>query len=79
MSRDGVKSPHHTMTTQTKTKLSNGTGTHWPPLAHLADKLKGTVTEGDYALCGAKLMGINLPDAAKVCQKCIKIAQERSL
>lgn len=50
-----------------------------PPVAHLADKMQGCVTEGDYALCGAKLKGINLTETAKLCRKCAEIAKRRSL
>ena len=61
----------------TKTKLDTGSGTT-PKRAHLADKMQGCVTEGDYALCGAKLKGINdIPPGTKVCGKCIEIAQRR--
>lgn len=62
------------MTTETKTKPKAGGGglDQWPPLAHIVDKRDGAVKEGRKALCGAKLMGIELPDAAEVCQKCIR-------
>ncbi len=68
--------------TDTKTKLaptpktSDGAPPCWPPLAHIERKSDGPLVEGKLALCGAKLMGIKLPDAAKVCEKCIRIARE---
>jgi hypothetical protein len=61
----------------TKPKTSDGTGNCWPPLAHIFDQSKGAVKEGDTALCGAKLMGIDLPDATKLCKNCIEIAKQR--
>lgn len=62
--------------TQTETKTSDGTVTQWPPVAHIAAKKPGTVQEGDEALCGAKLMDINLDDATKVCEECERIFRE---
>ncbi len=50
-----------------------------PPVAHYADKMQGCVTKGDYALCGAKLKGINLTDSTRLCRKCCEIAKRRSL
>lgn len=65
------------MSTETKTKLSDGTGRKLK--AHLADKMQGCVTKGDYALCGAKLKGINnLPPGTPVCKKCLEIAERRA-
>lgn len=65
-----------TTSTETKPRLEDGTMSQWPPLAHIVRKKPGTIKEGDLALCGAKLMGLNLPDATKVCEKCIKIARQ---
>jgi hypothetical protein len=56
----------------TKTRESTGTGDAWPPVAHIARK---PVVEDGYAICGAKLMGIELQDATKMCKKCIEIAK----
>lgn len=45
----------------------------WPPLAHMTRKSDGPVREGILALCGAKLMGIDLGDprgGRSVCFKC---------
>lgn len=59
--------------TQTKTKPSvGGPPSQWPPLAH---KIRpGQKLEpGTIALCGAKLMGIKLDSASKVCAKCEEI------
>lgn len=61
------------MKTQTKPKTSNGSGTVWPPLAHLTRERPPK--EGSLALCGAKLMGLDLPNATKVCRKCVEIAK----
>ena len=58
----------------TDTKTGSGTGDVWPPLAHLCREKPAK--KGSLALCGAKLEGINLADASKVCTKCIKIAQK---
>ena len=64
------------MSTTTDTKPSIGTPSdHWPPLAHIERKSDGPLVEGKLALCGAKLMGIPLDDASKVCTKCIEIAK----
>jgi hypothetical protein len=69
------------MTTDTKPepKTSDGTMDQWPPLAHFAaDKRQDqNVEEGDLALCGAKLMGIKLDSAHKVCEECVRILRER--
>tara|TARA_R110002153_G_scaffold173832_1_gene326687 strand:+ start:591 stop:797 length:207 start_codon:yes stop_codon:yes gene_type:complete len=62
------------MQSETETTTSHGTD---EPVAHLADKMQGCVTEGDYALCGAKLKGINLTDSARRCKKCKEIAMRR--
>ncbi len=59
----------------TETRDVTDTGNVWPPLAHIFDHSKGEVKEGDLALCGAKLMGLHLPDATEVCKKCIRIAR----
>jgi hypothetical protein len=59
----------------TETQLDDGTMSEWPPLAHIHDKREGKLKEGKLALCGAKLMGLDLPDAVKVCEKCIEIAK----
>lgn len=62
------------MPTETQPKLDDGTITHWPPLAHIA---RGQdVREGHEALCGARMMGIKLPDAAEVCEECVRIFRE---
>lgn len=42
----------------------------WPPVAHITRK---PVREDGEALCGAKLMGMELPNASKVCPKCVEI------
>jgi len=47
----------------------------WPPLAHLVWPQDRPVKKGTIALCGAKLMGIDLSGAteAQVCEKCCAI------
>jgi len=54
--------------------------TDWPPLQHIRDKRKGPLKEGALALCGAKLMGIDLgrlqEARGKVCDKCVEIAKK---
>jgi hypothetical protein len=57
----------------TETRDTTGVEDAWPPLAHLCREKPAK--EGSLALCGAKLMGINLEDAHKVCKKCIEIAK----
>lgn len=50
----------------------------WPPLAHIYDKRDPEKK----ALCGAKLMGIDLGslhNAANVCEKCVEILQREML
>lgn len=46
----------------------------WPPLAHLIRKEDQPVKEGTIALCGAKLMGVDLGSvnkaSGKICEKC---------
>lgn len=61
------------MKTLTKPKLDDGTMNQWPPLAHITKDLP--VRKGSVALCGTKLMGVGVPDANKMCMKCIKIAR----
>jgi len=55
--------------------------TQWPPIAHIRDKRDGALKEGSMALCGAKLMGIELDGMAvnQVCKKCIEIARKELL
>lgn len=49
----------------------------WPPLAHIFAG-PWPVKPGDLALCGAKLMGIDLRDAdGDVCEKCLAEARRR--
>lgn len=50
----------------------------WPPLAHLVPPgIPLPVKPGTKALCGARLMGIDLRDAAdcKVCERCLAVAR----
>ncbi len=46
----------------------------WPPVAHIIHKKDMPAKEGTIALCGAKLMGLDLGrlnDAGNVCPKCV--------
>ncbi len=52
---------------------STDSPTHWPPIAHIWRKTGKPVKKGDVALCGAKLMGLTLPDATKVCETCMEL------
>lgn len=47
----------------------------WPPLAHIFGG-PGRAKKGDRALCGVKLMGIDLDGAVnvKMCKRCLEIA-----
>ena len=60
----------------TETDATTGTGDVWPPLAHI-HKGPRPPKAGDRALCGAKLMGIDLDgcECSKVCAKCVEIAR----
>lgn len=62
---------------QTDTKptadVSSGTPDQWPPVAHVWRKTGKPIKESDVALCGAKLMGIPLPNATKICAKCAEL------
>lgn len=53
---------------------------HWPPVAHLIRREDHPPKEGTIALCGAKLMGIDLhkTNVGKVCDECKRIAREES-
>jgi hypothetical protein len=65
------------MSTSIETKPQLGSPSdHWPPLAHIERKSAGPLREGKLALCGAKLMGIPIDSAHKVCEQCIKIARQ---
>lgn len=51
----------------------------WPPIGHLVRKEDLPAKAGDRALCGAVLMGVDLGSLlnpqAKVCPKCIEVAE----
>lgn len=68
------------MTTETKTEIEPTTGDVWPPLAHITIKNR-PVKPGDRALCGAKLMGIDLEGmhCNQICRKCEEIARSMRL
>lgn len=63
--------------TDTKPALDDGTLTHWPPKAHIVRKEDLPAKEGTIALCGERLMGIDLPgDVLRAsCEKCVEIAR----
>ena len=75
-----MKAPtSNTMSTDTDLDTDPTTGTDapdaWPPLAHI---FAGPfpVKPGDKALCGVKLMGIDLRGTdCKTCGKCVEIAR----
>ena len=66
------------MDTCTKPETSDALS-QWPPKAHIfARKGPRPPKEGDLALCGTELMGIDLDNASAgaVCEDCIKIAKQ---
>lgn len=67
------------MTTETLTEpTASEAPPSWPPLAHLVHPDNLPVRKGTIALCGARLMGVHLEDAAKVCKKCKEISREET-
>lgn len=64
--------------TEIKTDVDTEAPDVWPPLAHIFEGAR-RVRKGDIALCGAKLMGIDLEGATqgKVCAKCAELAAKR--
>jgi hypothetical protein len=48
----------------------------WPPIAHIIRNEDKPAKEGTIAICGAKLMGIDLGSlnkaSSKVCDKCVE-------
>jgi len=60
---------------QTESKLDC-----WPPLAHIVKRKDMPPKAGDFALCGAKLAGINLDGMAmqKWCKKCVEIMERET-
>ncbi len=67
--------------TDTEPAVTSDAPPCWPPLAHLVALKDMPVKPGTIALCGAKLMGIDLTDTdvRKVCEKCCRIAQRDGL
>ena len=63
--------------TITKPKTTDDTLSQWPPKAHLIRRKDMPATEGTIALCGAKLMGMDLDgDVLKgSCKECIAVAK----
>lgn len=62
------------MGAETQTKLDTSIG-QWPPVAHIIRKEDEPAKEGTIALCGERLMGIDLQgDVRKAtCQKCREV------
>lgn len=62
-------------TEEPKPITSDGAPPCWPPKAHIVDKR----TDKKVALCGAKMMGIDLEGMAvkDVCKECVRIAGRR--
>lgn len=52
----------------------------WPPVAHIIRKKDYPPREGTIALCGAKLMGVDLKNMAadNVCGKCSEIMRKET-
>jgi hypothetical protein len=66
------------VTTETETKPVLGSPPdQWPPLAHLIRKEDEPAGEGTVALCGTRLMGIDLGRlrnaSGPICGKCLKV------
>lgn len=69
------------MTTETLTDPATEAPPVWPPVSHIK-RGRDKVKPGDLALCGAKLMGIDLTGmhVDKKCEKCEAIyRRERGL
>ncbi len=64
-------------TLKPKPKTSDSPPISWPPKAHIIDKRGGPLVEGKLALCGAKMMGIDLEGMAvtAMCAECLEIAR----
>lgn len=49
----------------------------WPPVAHMIHKKDEPVREGSIALCGVKLMGLDLGrlknHTGDICPKCVEV------
>lgn len=65
------------MSQETLPVLSDDTLTHWPPKAHIIRKKDEPAKEGTIALCGAKLMGMDLKgDVLRAtCEKCLEVVK----
>lgn len=64
------------MTTETAPEVDTTAPPAWPPVQHIVHKKDLPVREGSIALCGAKLMGLDLGrlrDAqGEVCSACLE-------
>lgn len=70
-----------TTSTETEVKTNQDAPDHWPPKAHIVHKKNLPLKKGTIALCGAKMMGIDLngQDLKQVCKKCLEIAKQEGL
>lgn len=69
------------MTTETKPKTEDSVG-QWPPVAHIIRNEDKPATEGSRALCGARLMGIDLQEGVEkaTCEECLfRMRQDRRI
>lgn len=59
---------------ETKPSVDGTVPPVWPPETHLLRKKDLPVKEGSIALCGAKLMGLDLRGTSvqNVCKKCLE-------
>jgi hypothetical protein len=66
------------MTEQLDEETKTDSLSHWPPKAHIVRRKDLPAKEGTIALCGTKLMGMDLKgDVQKAsCEKCLKIMRE---
>jgi hypothetical protein len=71
------------MQTITKTEVEPMTDEappSWPPLAHIIRNEDRPAKEGTIAVCGTKLMGIDLGNlnnaSGKICGKCVEVLRK---
>lgn len=66
------------MTKQLDEPSEVDTLTQWPPKAHIVRREDLPAKEGTIALCGAKLMGMDLKGNVlkSNCEKCLKIMEQ---
>lgn len=65
---------------QTEPRLDGGVPSSWPPLQHIIRNEDLPAREGSIALCGTKLMGIDLGPLVKahgkLCGKCLEVLKQ---